>query len=139
VLVDTAFHNFTDYTIENYLLDQKQMVAINDCCSDWRNVCASVPQSSILGPLFFPIYINDIVAEQSLMPNPIERFANVAIDYSNFLSVVKCLTEFVRYIYKLIDRRASVPQSSILGPLFFPIYINDIVADINSQNKVICR
>jgi hypothetical protein len=49
--------------IENYLLDRKQMVVINDCCSDWRNVCAGAPQSSILGPLFFPIYINDIVAD----------------------------------------------------------------------------
>jgi hypothetical protein len=44
------------------------------------------------------------------MPNPIERFANIAKDYSNFLSVVKCLTEFVRY--------------------------NDIVADINSSIKL---
>ena len=35
--------------IENYLLDRKQMVVINDCCSDWRNVCAGVPQGSILG------------------------------------------------------------------------------------------
>ena len=35
--------------IENYLLDRKQRVAINGCCSDWRNVCAGGPQGSILG------------------------------------------------------------------------------------------
>jgi hypothetical protein len=44
--------------IENYLLDRKQMVAINDCCSDWRNVCAGVPQTSILGLCSF-LFISD--------------------------------------------------------------------------------
>jgi hypothetical protein len=30
--------------IENYLLDRKQRVVINGCCSDWLNVCGhSVP------------------------------------------------------------------------------------------------
>jgi hypothetical protein len=49
--------------IENYLLDRKQKVVINGCYSDWRNVCAGVPQGSILDPLFFIIYINGIVAD----------------------------------------------------------------------------
>jgi hypothetical protein len=48
--------------IKNYLLDRKQRVVINGCCSDWWNGCAGGPQGSILGPLFFIIYINDIVA-----------------------------------------------------------------------------
>jgi hypothetical protein len=35
--------------IKQYLLDRKQRVVINGCCSDWRNVCAGGPQGSILG------------------------------------------------------------------------------------------
>ena len=49
--------------IKNYLLDRKQRVVINSCCSDWRNVCAGGPQGSNLGPLFFIIYFNYVVAD----------------------------------------------------------------------------
>ena len=46
-----------------FLLDRKQRVVINGCCSDWPNVCGGVHQGSIMGPLFFKMYINDIVAD----------------------------------------------------------------------------
>ena len=45
---------------ESFLGNRYQRVVLNGQGSSWTNVKAVLPQGSILGPLFFLIYINDL-------------------------------------------------------------------------------
>ena len=48
--------------LTDYLNDRRQCVIIPGSKSEWAPIRAGVPQGSIIGPLMFLIYINDIVS-----------------------------------------------------------------------------
>ncbi len=46
--------------LEVWLIERKQPVVVNAKASDWRNVLSGVSQDSILCPVLFTIYVNEI-------------------------------------------------------------------------------
>ena len=68
---------------ESYLSGSEQFVNFNGYCSSYKLVKCGVPQGSVLGPLLFLIYINDICNVSSALD--ILLFADDTSIFSFFL------------------------------------------------------
>ena len=69
--------------IESFLSNRKQRVRVNNCTSSWKPVISGIPQGSILGPILFTLFVNDI---PSLLQSIIALYADDTKLFSAILS-----------------------------------------------------
>jgi hypothetical protein len=77
--------NFSLSFIYDYLSNRKQRVRINDSFSEFLYIVLGVPQGSILGPLLFNIFINDLILSER--KSDLCNFADYNIFYASGRSV----------------------------------------------------
>ena len=67
-----------------FLTNRRQRVILNGTCSEWANVLSGVPQATVLGPLLFLIYINDICVG---IDSSIKLFADDCVLYRSIRNI----------------------------------------------------
>ena len=83
---------------ESYMCNRKQRVVLNGYCSEYHPIESGVPQGSVLGPLLFLIYINDLekniksnikfFADDTMLFSIVNNPQNSANDLNDDLSVI---------------------------------------------------
>ena len=87
--------------IYSYLTDRKQRTKVNNSLSSWEMIKSGVPQGSILGPLLFNIYMNDI-----FWFTPDIKIANYADDttpYAIESNIKQLITILERNTKKIVE------------------------------------
>ena len=95
---------------KSYLSDRKQFVSINGYNSDLMPVDCGVPQGSVLGPLLFLIYINDL--HKAIQYCKVHHFADDTNLFHASMSV-KNLNKLVNCVMKDLSKWLSANKISL--------------------------
>ena len=87
--------------IYSYLSNRKQRTKVNNSFSKWASITSGIPQGSIIGPLLFNIYINDIfyIIKETNLANYADDNTPYSID-SNIINILNSLTNNTSLLIK---------------------------------------
>ena len=94
---------------QSYLINRRQYVKYNGICSRAQNINCGVPQCSILGPLLFLIYMNDL--PNCLNNSKVILFADATTLYASSDNIVNLYDR----INRDLNRPTGLEQTSYLS------------------------
>ena len=134
--------------VRSYLHNRCQRVVLDGAKSDWLPVTSSVPQGSILGPLLFLLYTNDIGATLSLyaddakvyrpihnrfdcrsLQSDLRRLEQWSLIWKLTFNTAKCKTlsfsrrENITFSYRCTILFWSLPPHLMTSAYMFAIYL----------------
>jgi hypothetical protein len=145
--------------MKSFLMDRKQCVRVNGKYSRWMPVISGIPQGTILGPLMFLVYINDmpdifngdveaylfaddaklfkfikVANDQLILQNNIDELVKWSDRWLMKLSVKKCRQKpFGRDINSKYDYTITVNQNAV--SLGTDEYITDLGVILDEELK----
>ena len=78
--------------IKSWLLNRRQRARVKDSFIDWERIESGIPQSSVLGPLFFFLYICDLNLETLDDPKILSMVLKY-VDYTKIISRISKLED----------------------------------------------
>ena len=74
--------------ISDFLSERRQRVVVGNEKSTWKPVTSGIPQGSVLGPILFTIFIND-------MPDAVDSFMKLFADDSKLFRAIESLDDII--------------------------------------------
>ena len=88
----------------SFLHCRQQRVVVEDVCSSWSHASRGVPQGSVMGPVLFLIYINDL-------PKYVSNRIRINADDTTCFSRINCLSEVDAFQQNILISSCSGPVS----------------------------
>ena len=148
MLAKLKAYGFTGDALElmtAYLLGRRQRVKLDGAYSSWRTMTTRVPQGSLLGPLLFNMYVNDL---NCFVSNTCLRlYADDTTEYASDVSpmVLQCvinsdlsvLSRWFELHYLKIN--ATKTQAVAIGPLLYEyeFHLNNVEVETQDSLKIL--